>query len=137
MPQGAAGPSLPPKPSAKRSPRRAMRKSAVTWRQVCGGEAEIAELPVQVREQMGRVRDRLFRVERIGETALPRRPGHELSHPLRADRADRGDAKAALPPDQPRKERNRQGMGPGRAVDQPAQGLLHGLAARLGTSRMG
>jgi hypothetical protein len=71
-------------------------------------EAEISELASQVVQELRGFGDRLDGVEGVGKTAPARGRRHELRHALRAGTAHRLRIEAALLPDQPGEEIDRQ-----------------------------
>ena len=87
-----------------------------------GGQAEIAETPLEVDEKFSGFWYRFFGIEGIGEAMLVSRPRHELRHALRACRTDDVGSEAAFPPDQPRQERDRKTPSSSRRLDKAADG---------------
>ena len=77
---------------------------------IVGGcrEPEISELAPQVAQELRGLGDCFERVEGVGKTALPRGRRHELRHALRAGAAYCRRVEAALLPDQPGEEIDRQ-----------------------------
>src|SRR5450830_122022 len=77
---------------------------------IVGGcrEAEISELASQVAQELRGFGDRFDGVEGVGKTAPARGRRHELRHALRAGAAHRRRVEAALLPDQPGEEIDRQ-----------------------------
>src|SRR6266699_4646250 len=71
-------------------------------------EAEISELAPQVAQEFRGFGDRFNGVKRLGKTAPARGRRHELRHALRAGAAHRRRVEAALLPDQPGEEIDRQ-----------------------------
>ena len=100
-----------------------------------GRKPRVAEALTQVRQQFRRFRDRLLGIERIGKPALGRRSRHELRNALRARAAGDARPEAALLPDQPGEEIDRQVVRCGCALDHAAQRLIDGFAHWLGRRR--
>src|SRR5207237_5326433 len=66
-----------------------------------------------------------------GETALTRGGRHEVRDAVGAGRADDGGTKAAFAPDEPGEEPDRQLIGVGGTLDQPADRVVERLQRRL------
>ena len=77
---------------------------------IVGGcrEPEVSEFAPQVAQELCGVGDGFDWIEGVGETARVRGRRHELRHTLRACAADRRRIEAALLPDQPGEEIDRQ-----------------------------
>ena len=104
--------------AAARKPRLDPRRAAIIGR---GRKPKIAEALTQVRQQFRRFRDRLLGIERIGKPALGGRSRHELRNALRARVAGDAGPEAALLPDQPGEEIDRQMVRCRGALDHAAQ----------------
>ena len=116
---------FPREPAARREPGFDARRPAIIGR---GRKPEIAEAAPQVIQQLGRFRDRLLGIERIGKAALGRGPGHELRGALRPCPAGDAGAETAFLPDQPGEEVDRHAVRRGGALDHAAERLIDRLA---------
>ena len=95
-----------------------------------GRKAEIAELAIEVTQQLRRFGDGLAWVEGILKATLPCRSGHKLRDALRPLEAHGAGVEAALLPDQPDEEICRQLMTRGHCGER----IAHGLRRRGGRS---
>ena len=101
-----------------------------------GRQPEIAELVAQLRQKLGRLRQRLHGIEGIEQAAFTRGSRHELRDPLCAlaaprHRADGVRLKAAFLPDHTREKFQRQALRPRRGFDHQAHRLA-GVAFACG-----